>query len=86
MVLHVSACSEASYSVQLSLLSRSMDAFDILDEARLYDGWAADSDSADSGEDKVDEAEAQVMLCGGLEAQDLFCTGLSPKNWCVSLP
>ena len=37
-----------------------MDDSDILDEACLYDeldvddGWAADSDSGDSGEEKVD--------------------------------
>ena len=56
--------SEASYSVRLSLFMRSMDESDILDDARLYDelhvddGWAADSDSADSGEEELHEAEA----------------------------
>ena len=53
--------SEASYSVQLSVLICFMDESDTLDDARLYDelpvdgGWAADSDSADSGEEEFDE-------------------------------
>ena len=60
IVLHIFADCRASYSVQLSLCIRSMDDSDILDEACLYDeldvddGWAADSDSGDSGEEKVD--------------------------------
>ena len=43
---------------------RFMDESDVLDDARLYDelhvddGWAADSDSADSGEEELDEGEA----------------------------
>ena len=59
IVLPIFACTEASYSVQVSLYVRSRDESDILDEARLYDeldvddGWAPDSDSADSGEEEL---------------------------------
>ena len=60
MVLRIFARSEASYSVRLSLFTRSKDELDALDEGRLSDeleaddGRAADSDAGNFGEEKLD--------------------------------
>ena len=59
--MHICARIEVSYSDQLSLFVPSMDGSDLLDEVRLSanlvvdDGWAADSDSVDSGEQELND-------------------------------